>query len=134
MLSNKMYTLLLFATRGLRMFGFGSVSVIFAVFLHELGLSDQRIGLLLTLTLLGDAVISVALTLFADKIGKWRMQMLGCLLILTAGAIFASPVGHSFAALTAAATIGVVSPSGNEVGPFQVGQDVSFNAMLHISR
>ena len=114
------YAVLLFATRGLRMFAFGSVSVIFAVYLHEAGLSDQRIGLLLTLTLLGDAVISVAVTLYADKIGKWQMQLLGFMLMLTAGMTFASSYDLSFALLTAAATIGVISPSGNEVGPFQV--------------
>ena len=53
--------LLLFAIRSLRMFSFGSVGVIIAVYLHELGLSDQRIGMLLTLTLLGDSVISLAI-------------------------------------------------------------------------
>ena len=62
-----MERLLLFTTRTLRMFGFGSVGVIFAVYPHQLGLSDQRIGLLLTLTLLGDSIISLSITLFADR-------------------------------------------------------------------
>jgi len=114
--------LLLFATRSLRMFSFGSVGVIFAVYLHELGLSDQRIGMLLTLTLLGDSFISLAITLLADKVGKWRMQLLGCMLILLAGVMFAFPWSQNFWLLTTAATIGVVSPSGNEVGPFQVSK------------
>ncbi len=114
--------LLLFATRSLRMFGFASVGVIFAVYLHELGLSDQRIGMLLTLTLLGDSVISLAITIVADKVGKWWMQLLGCMLVLLAGLIFASPLSQNFWLLTTAATIGVVSPSGIEVGPFQVRQ------------
>ena len=48
--------LLSFATCSLHMFSFVSVGVIFAVYLHELGHSDQRIGVLLTLTLLGDSV------------------------------------------------------------------------------
>ena len=111
---------LLFATRSLRMFTFKSVGVLFAVYLHELGLSDQRIGILLTLTLLGDAVIRLAVTAIADKVGKWRMQLLGCLLILLAGLMFAFPRSQTFWVLTTAAA--VVSPSGNEVGPFQVSQ------------
>lgn len=116
-----MEKLLLFITRALRMFGFGSVGVIFAVYLHELGLSDQRIGLLLTLTLLGDSIISLSITLFADRVGKWSMQLLGCTLLLLAGLMFACPLSQPFWLLTTAATIGVISPSGNEVGPFQVG-------------
>jgi len=92
--------LLLFATRSLRMFSFGSVGVIFAVYLHELGLSDQRIGMLLTLTLLGDSFISLAITLLADKVGKWRMQLLGCMLILLAGVMFAFPWSQNFWLLT----------------------------------
>jgi MFS family permease len=118
-----MDTLLLFATRGLRMFSFGSVGVVFAVYLHELGFSDQRIGVLLTLTLLGDSVISLAITIFADRVGKWRMQLLGCMLLLMAGLLFACPWSQTFWLLTTAATIGVVSPSGNEVGPFQVRKE-----------
>ncbi len=82
---------LLFATRSLRMLSFRSVGAIFAVYLHELGLSDQHIGMLLTLPLLGDSAISLAITIIADKVGKWRMQLLGCLLILLAGLMFAFP-------------------------------------------
>ncbi len=67
-------------------------------------------------------MISLAITIVADKVGKWRMQLLGCMLVLLAGLIFASPLSQNFWLLTTAATIGVVSPSGNEVGPFQVSQ------------
>ena len=50
------------------------------------------------------------------------MQLLGCMLILLAGLMFAFPWSQNFWLLTTAATIGVVSPSGNEVGPFQVSK------------
>lgn len=126
-----MQTQVLFALRALRMFGFGTVGVILAVNLHQLGFSDQRIGIMLTLTLLGDALISLAITLFADRAGKWRMQLLGSTLLLLAGAAFANPWSQSFWLLTLAATIGVVSPSGNEVGPFQVNGDHIFIKFKH---
>jgi hypothetical protein len=48
--------------RVLRMWAFGSTGVILAVYLHAVGLSDDRIGLLLSLTLVGDAALSLLLT------------------------------------------------------------------------
>ena len=53
---------LLFTTRIVRMFGYGFLSVVLVLYLVALGFDDVRIGLLLTLTLLGDAAISLFLT------------------------------------------------------------------------
>lgn len=50
---------ILFSTRILRSFAYGFLSVILALYLSQLGLSEVNIGLLLTLTLLGDTVISL---------------------------------------------------------------------------
>ncbi len=107
---------LLFAARGVRLFAYGLLSVVLVLHLSELGLSQSRIGLLLTLTLLGDTAISLAVTTRADRAGRRRMLLLGAALVVLAGAVFA--VARSFWALLAAATVGVLSPSGNEVGPF----------------
>jgi hypothetical protein len=41
------------------MFGYGLASVVLVLYLSALGLPDPAIGLLLTLTLLGDAAISL---------------------------------------------------------------------------
>ena len=46
---------LLFATRATRMFAYGFLSVVLVLYLKSLGLSDEQVGLLLTMTLLGDA-------------------------------------------------------------------------------
>ena len=107
---------LLFAARTVRLFAYGLLSVVLVLHLSELGLSQSRIGLLLTLTLLGDTAISLAVTTRADRAGRRRMLLLGAALVVLAGAVFA--VARSFWALLAAATVGVLSPSGNEVGPF----------------
>ena len=107
---------LLFTTRILRLFAYGFLSVVLVLYLSALGLTDQQIGLLLTLTLLGDSAISLWITTQADRIGRKRMLLAGSALMILAGVLFA--VTRSFPLLVIAATIGVISPSGNEVGPF----------------
>ncbi len=107
---------LLFLTRFIRLFAYGALSVVLVFYLTGLGLSESQTGLLLTLTLAGDTVISLYLTTTADRIGRRRMLMVGSLLMAGAGLAFASTKDYLF--LIIAGTIGVVSPSGNEVGPF----------------
>lgn len=107
---------LLFGTRIARLFVYGFLSVVLVLYLVEVGLSETQIGLLLTLTLIGDTLISLWITTNADRIGRRRMLMLGAGLMLFAGVLFA--LTRSYWLLIIAATIGVISPSGNEVGPF----------------
>ena len=108
--------LLLFVTRFIRLFAYGSLSVVLVFYLTGLGVSTSQTGVLFTLTLIGDTVISVYLTTRADRLGRRRMLIVGAMLMVAAGVTFA--ITHSFLLLTIAATIGVISPSGNEVGPF----------------
>ena len=61
---------LLFATRILRMFGYGFLAVVLVLYLAGIGLEPAPIGLILTLTLLGDTLISLWLTTRADRIGR----------------------------------------------------------------
>ena len=53
---------LLFAMRILRMFGYGFLAVVLVLYLAALGLDPLTIGLVLTLTLVGDTLISLWLT------------------------------------------------------------------------
>ena len=103
---------LLFATRALRMFSYGFLSVVLVLYLAGLGFSEGRIGLLLTLTLAGDVLVSLWITLHADRLGRRRMLILGSALMLMAGVPFA--LSGDFTVLVLAATVGVISPSGNE--------------------
>ena len=107
---------LLFLTRFLRLFAYGSLSVVLVFYLISLGLSESQTGLLLTLTLAGDTVVSLYLTTRADRIGRRRMLVVGAILMAAAGLAFA--LSRNFLLLIIAGTIGVISPSGNEVGPF----------------
>lgn len=67
---------LLFATRTVRLFAYGFLSIVFVLYLAQVGLSEAQIGLLLTLTLLGDTLISLwittsAVTASMSKLRPW---------------------------------------------------------------
>jgi len=114
---------LLFATRAMRMFAYGAVSVVLVLYLAGIGIEAHRIGLLLTLTLIGDVIVSLYLTTRADRLGRRRTLIAGAILMAGAAAAFA--LTHDFWLLLIAATIGVISPSGNEVGPFLAVEQVA---------
>jgi MFS family permease len=107
---------LLFAMRILRMFGYGFLAVVLVLYLAALGLDPLTIGVVLTLTLVGDTLISLWLTTNADRVGRRRVLVAGSLLMVAAGLVFAVTSWEPL--LIVAATIGVISPTGNEVGPF----------------
>jgi MFS family permease len=107
---------LLFLSRFLRLFGFGLLSIVLVLYLAELGLGPAAIGALLTLALLGDTLISLVFTTRADRVGRRRMLLAGAWLVVLAAGLLGA--GSTFPVLLVATTIGVVSPSGNEVGPF----------------
>jgi MFS family permease len=114
---------LLFATRAVRLFAYGFLSVVLVLYLASIHLNEHRIGLLLSLTLIGDVVISLYLTTRADHLGRRRTLIAGALLMIGAAVVFATT--HNFTLLLIAATIGVISPSGNEVGPFLAVEQVA---------
>jgi MFS family permease len=98
------------------MFAYGALSVVLALYLAQMGLSDQQIGLLIAATLVGDAVISLTMASIADRLGRRRMLLLGTGLMVFAGAVFA--LTNNIAVLVFAAVVGTISPSDKEVGPF----------------
>ena len=107
---------ILFETRIIRLFCYGFLSIILALYLADVGLSESQIGLLFTLTLVGDAGISLWLTTSADRFSRKRTLIIGALLMAGAGLVFI--LTNNVIILMTAAIIGVISPSGNEIGPF----------------
>jgi len=108
--------ILLFTTRTLRLFGYGFLSVVLALYLIKSGFDDFLMGLLFSLTLVGDAGISLLLTTTADRFGRKKTLVIGAILMMVAGVAFnltSNPL-----LLIIAAIVGVISPSGNEIGPF----------------
>ena len=107
---------LLFITRSTRLFAYGFLSIVFVLYLVRIGLGGPAIGLLLALTLLGDAGISLWITTRADRVGRRRMLLVGAGLMVAGGVAFLLTRRPEL--LMLAAIIGVISPSGNEIGPF----------------
>jgi MFS family permease len=106
----------LFAMLIVRMAAYGGLAVVLALYLVEVGLDPGAVGLLLALTLAGDAVISLVLSTRADRHGRRRTLVVGAGLMLLGGVVFAAT--GDFVVLLAAAIVAVLSPSGTEVGPF----------------
>lgn len=86
------------------------------VYLEELGLTYNEVGLMFTLTLLGDAIISILMTSRADKWGRRLTLLLSSIFTIFTSIMFATM--QNFWILLVSAIIGVISPSGNEIGPF----------------
>lgn len=99
---------LLCLQRYVRLFAYGGSTLILVAYLDELGISKTRIGLFMTLTLVGDVMVSFILTLFADALGRKAILTLGALLMAGSGAIFA--LSGNYWILLMGAILGVISP------------------------
>jgi predicted MFS family arabinose efflux permease len=108
--------ILIFAARIVRLAAYGLLSVVLVLYLAALGLTEARIGLLLTLSLVGDAAVSLWMSTSADRAGRRRTLGAGALLVIFAGGAFL--LTQDYLLLALAATVGVLSPNGNEIGPF----------------
>jgi MFS family permease len=112
---------LIIFTRCLRMFAYGTNALITALFFNALKFSDYQIGLFMTLTLLGDVALSFMLTLVADRVGRRNILLGGAALMVVSGATFA--MFENFWVLLIAAVVGVISPTGSEIGPFRAVEE-----------
>lgn len=126
--SHRRDIVILFSTRIIRLFCYGFLSVVLALYLAETGLTETQIGLLFTLTLAGDAGITLWLTTSADRLGRKRTLLLGALLMAGAGVAFL--LTRNVVLLVIAAIIGVISPSGNEIGPFLSVEQASLTQLV----
>ncbi|KAH8656614.1 major facilitator superfamily domain-containing protein [Tricladium varicosporioides] len=108
---------LIIAARCCRMIAFGTNSLILALFFSALKFSDTYIGLFMTLTLLGDVLLSLVLTVIADRVGRRRVLLAGSGMMVASGAIFA--IFENYWILLVAAVAGVMSATGGDFGPFR---------------
>ncbi|CAH2353408.1 uncharacterized membrane protein [[Candida] railenensis] len=117
----------------LRMASFGLTNQVLTLFLKSLDVSETNIGLFMTLTLVGDTIISYLLTWHADKIGRRLVMIIGALMMFVSGAVFS--VSSHFVVLLIAAILGVISPSGDETGPFKSVEEASIAHLTpHVHR
>ncbi|KAM0712676.1 hypothetical protein Q7P35_000123 [Cladosporium inversicolor] len=119
---------ILLLTRAIRTFAYGSSTLVLALYFAELGLSDTKIGLFMTLTLIGDVGLSLLLTLVADSLGRRKILVVGSILMAVSGVVFA--IATNYWLLLLVAVVGVISPSGNEIGPFKAIEE---STLAHLS-
>ena len=108
---------LIILNRSCRMFAYGASSLILALFFAELKISDEQIGLFMTLTLAGDVLLSLLMTLIADRVGRRRTLFFGSCLMIFSGVTFATC--ENYWVLLLAAVVGVISATGGDFGPFR---------------
>ncbi len=106
----------LLETRALRALGDGMVSVILAAYLTAVGLSDLRIGVVVTITLLGSAALTLTVGLRAHAYPRRRLLRMVSILMIATGLGFAAFT--SFWPLALVGLIGTLNPSGGDVSVF----------------
>lgn len=126
--ATKLDVKLLLLSTFLRRASFGLTNQVLTLFLESAGVSKTRIGVFMTLTLVGDTAISFFLTWFSDKLGRRLVMVTGCVLMLASGLVFAKFL--DFWVLLAAAIVGVISTSGDETGPFKTIEEA---CLSHLS-
>ncbi|RYG98188.1 MFS transporter [archaeon] len=119
---------ILIASKIVRMFSYGILAVILMIYLQTLHFTDAEIGLLFTLILVGDAVLSIVLTTHADRWGRRFTLILGSVIAIMTGFIFSTST--NFTVLLVTGVLGVISPSGSELGPFMA---IELSALSEIS-
>lgn len=106
----------LLATRILRTFAYGYLSVVLAVYLSRLGFGPIEIGLVLTCAIAGSALMTVVWALVADRYGRRRTVATMALLMVAGGLCFAA--GSDLWILVVGAFTGTISATSSEVGAF----------------
>ena len=107
---------LIIAARGLRSFGYGLLAVLLGVALSRGGISPVQIGVLITVSLVGDFCGTYLIGLYADRWGRRRTLVTLGLLMAATGAVFGLTAIYPI--LLVAAFFGTLGTSGSETAPF----------------
>jgi MFS family permease len=104
------------AGRSVRAFADGFVSLLLPIYLLRLGFSALAIGAIITSTLLGSALLTLALGLIAHRYSRRWMLRAACLLMAATGAGFA--LTHQYWLILVIAFVGTMNPSAGDVSVF----------------
>lgn len=107
---------LLFMSKSSRMFSFGILGVIFIIYLEEIGISSTQSGILIFSSLVGTTITSIIFVTQADTRGRKRSFVIAAVIALLSSIVFFSVTNYY--ALVIVGTIGLISTSGSDVGPF----------------
>ncbi|HJY33111.1 MAG TPA: MFS transporter [Actinomycetota bacterium] len=106
---------IILAIQSLRAFGYGFASVVLGSSLADGGLSDGQVGLVFAAILAGNALVSIAIGLAGDRIGRRRAYVLLLFVMSAAGVAYA--LSDSVPVLVLVALTGTLSTDANESGP-----------------
>lgn len=106
----------LLLARALRAFVDGYVAVLLPAYLLALGFGTFEVGLLSTATLLGSALLTLAIGAWGHRFGQHRLLLGAGLLMTGTGLAFAG--FSSFWPLLLVAFVGTINPSGGDVSVF----------------
>jgi MFS family permease len=107
---------LLLSTRALRGLADGAVSVLLPGYLTAIGFSPLRVGAIVFGTLLGSAALTLWVGLATDRLGRRRVLLAACALMLLTGIGFVATA--SFWPLFVVAVVGTLNPSAGDVSLF----------------
>jgi MFS family permease len=107
---------LIVTMRALRSFAYGLLAVLLSVALSQAGFSPAAIGVIITVSLLGDFLGTYVIALYADQWGRRRTLGILALLMAATGALFA--LTRVYAVLLIAAFFGTLGTTASETAPF----------------
>jgi MFS family permease len=117
------------ATRGLRGFADGIVSVLLASYLTQLGFSPLAVGSVVTGTLLGSAALTIVVGLYASRFGTRRLLLAASLLMFATGLGFTGLT--TFWPLLVVAIVGTLNPSAGDVSVFLPTEQAALAQVVH---
>jgi MFS family permease len=106
----------LFAARAVRDFGDGFVAVLLPVYLLALGFDPLQVGIIATASLLGSALLTIAIGFLGSRYDQRRLLLAAASLMTATGVAFT--VVHDYALLLVVAFAGTINPSAGSVSVF----------------
>ena len=107
---------LILITRGVRSVADGCIGVLLPAYLLALGFGAPQVGVLTTATLLGSALLTLAVGFYGTRAGVRTLLLAASLLMLATGIGFAAV--SSFWPLLLIAFVGTLNPSAGDVSVF----------------
>jgi predicted MFS family arabinose efflux permease len=120
------------AARGLRAFGDGFVALLMPIYLYEIGYSSFAIGVIVTSTLVGTAVLTLWVGMVASRHSLRRLLAMAALLMAATGTGFA--LTTEFWPLFVIALVGTMNPTAGDASIFVPLEQTALTATIEPRR
>ena len=106
--------LLLYAARGVRGFGDGFATILLPAYLTTISYDPIQIGIVLTASLLGTALLTLAIGAIAPRYDLRTLMLIGACLMVMTGLVF--PNFKNLTLIAFVAFVGTINPSTGDIG------------------